>query len=228
MNYIIEGIYQAFVLIVTLNPEVVDITLRTLTITLSATLIASVFCIPLGIYIAFNDFYGRKTLISLIQTLYALPTVVVGLVMYMILSNNGPLGFLDLLFTSTGVMLGQVVLILPIITGLTISALSNLDSTIRDTIVSLGATTGQFFSSMILEARFAIMSGVIMGFSRAISEVGAAIMIGGNIKGHTRILTTAITLETNIGNFSLSVALGIILLLIALTVTMIVSRFQQS
>jgi tungstate transport system permease protein len=228
MNYIIEGIYQAFVMIVTLNPEVVDITLRTLTITLSATLIASVICIPLGIYIAFNDFYGRKTLISLIQTLYALPTVVVGLVMYMILSNNGPLGFLDLLFTSTGVMLGQVVLILPIITGLTISALSNLDSTIRDTIVSLGATTGQFFSSMILEARFAIMSGVIMGFSRAISEVGAAIMIGGNIKGHTRILTTAITLETNIGNFSLSVALGIILLLIALTVTMIASRFQQS
>ncbi|EHQ36935.1 ABC transporter permease [Methanoplanus limicola] len=228
MNYIIEGIYQAFVLIITLNPEVVDITIRTLTITLGATLIASILCIPLGIYIAFNEFYGRKTLISVIQTLYALPTVVVGLVMYMILSNNGPLGFLDLLFTSTGVMLGQVVLILPIITGLTISALSNLDSTIRDTIVSLGATTGQFFSSMILEARFAIMSAVIMGFSRAISEVGAAIMIGGNIKGHTRILTTAITLETNIGNFSLSVALGIILLLIALTVTMIVSRFQQS
>ncbi|UUX91587.1 ABC transporter permease [Methanoplanus endosymbiosus] len=228
MNYIAEGVYQAFVMIITLNPDVVDITLRTLTITLSATLIASVICIPLGIYIAFNEFYGRKTLISVIQTLYALPTVVVGLVMYMILSNNGPLGFLDLLFTSTGVMLGQVVLILPIITGLTISALSNLDSTIRDTIVSLGATTGQFFSSMILEARFAIMSAVIMGFSRAISEVGAAIMIGGNIKGHTRILTTAITLETNIGNFSLSVALGIILLLIALTVTMIVSRFQQS
>jgi len=228
MNYIIEGIYQAFVLIITLNPEVVDITIRTLTITLGATLIASVLCIPLGIYIAFNEFYGRKTLISVIQTLYALPTVVVGLVMYMILSNNGPLGFLDLLFTSTGVMLGQVVLILPIITGLTISALSNLDSTIRDTIVSLGATTGQFFTSMVLEARFAIMSAVIMGFSRAISEVGAAIMIGGNIKGHTRILTTAITLETNIGNFSLSVALGIILLLIALTVTMIVSRFQQS
>ena len=227
MNYITGGIEQAIYLIITLNPEVVDITLRTLSITFGATVIASIISIPLGVYITFTEFRGKKKLISIIQTLYALPTVVVGLVMYMLLSNNGPFGSLSLLFTSTGVMLGQVVLIIPIITGLTISALSGLNPNIRDTVMSLGATSLQYLVSMVHEARFAIISAVIMGFSRAIAEVGAAIMIGGNIKGKTRILTTAITLETGVGNFELSIALGIILLLVALIVNMIVSHFQQ-
>lgn len=227
MGYIIGGIEQAIYLIFTLNPEVVDITLRTLSITFSATVIASLISVPLGVYITFTEFTGKKKLISIIQTLYALPTVVVGLVMYMLLSNKGPLGALSLLFTPAGVMLGQVVLIIPIITGLTISALSGLNPNIRDTVLSLGATSLQYLVSMVHEARFAIISAVIMGFSRAISEVGAAIMIGGNIRDKTRILTTTITLETGQGNFELSIALGIILLLIALTVNMIVSHFQQ-
>jgi len=227
MGYIDEGIWQAIVLIVTLDPDVMDITIRTLSITFTATLIASIISIPLGTYIAFHDFRGKKGLISVIQTLYALPTVVVGLVMYMILSKTGPLGFLSLLFTSTGVMLGQTMLIIPIVTGLTISALSGVDPVIRDTINSLGATAGQFIRSMVKEARFAIIAAIVLAFSRAISEVGAAIMIGGNIKGQTRILTTAISLETNMGNFAFSIALGIILLIIALVVNLIVSRVQQ-
>ncbi|MDD3977081.1 ABC transporter permease [Methanomicrobium antiquum] len=227
MDYITQGLSQAFILIATLNPEVVDITLRTLSITFTATLIASIISVPLGLYISFNNFFGKKTIISLIQTLYALPTVVVGLLMYMLLSNKGPLGIFGLLFTPSGMIIGQTVLIIPIITGLTIAALSNLDPGIRDTARSLGATVSQFFLSMLKEARFAILAAVVMGFSRAISEVGAAIMIGGNIRGQTRILTTTITLETGQGNFSLSIALGIILLLIALIVNMIVSYFQQ-
>lgn len=227
MGYIIGGIEQAIYLIFTLNPEVVNIVLRTLSITFSATVIASIISVPLGVYITFTEFTGKKKVISIIQTLYALPTVVVGLVMYMLLSNKGPFGSLSLLFTPAGVMLGQVVLIIPIIMGLTISALSGLNPNIRDTVLSLGATPFQYLMSMIHEARFAIVSAVIMGFSRAIAEVGAAIMIGGNIRDKTRILTTTITLETGQGNFELSIALGIILLLIALTVNMIVSHFQQ-
>lgn len=227
MDYITQGLSQAFILIATLNPEVVDITLRTLSITFTATLIASIISVPLGLYISFNNFFGKKTIISLIQTLYALPTVVVGLLMYMLLSNKGPLGIFGLLFTPSGMIIGQTVLIIPIITGLTISALSNLDTGVRDTARSLGATMSQFFMSMAKEARFAILAAVVMGFSRAISEVGAAIIIGGNIRGQTRILTTTITLETGQGNFSLSIALGIILLLIALIVNMLMSYFQQ-
>ncbi|WOF15321.1 ABC transporter permease subunit [Methanoplanus sp. FWC-SCC4] len=227
MGYITEGVQQALVLILTLDPEVVDITLRTLSITFSATIIASIIAVPLGLYISFHEFPAKKALISLIQTLYALPTVVVGLLMYMLFTKNGPLGAFSLLFTPTGMIIGQTVLIMPIITGLTIAALSSLDRGVKDTSRSLGATALQFFASMVKEARFAILSAVVMGFSRAISEVGAAILIGGNIRGQTRILTTTITLETGQGNFSLSIALGIILLLIALIVNMLMSYFQQ-
>jgi tungstate transport system permease protein len=232
MEEIVLGLAEAFRLILSLDPEVVEITARSLTVTFSAILIGSLIAIPLGSAITFREFRGKRHVINVIQALYAIPTVVIGLIVFMFLSRKGPFGFLDLLFTPTGMVIGQTILVLPIITGLTISALSGVDSTIIDTIRSLGANRLQFLSSVLKEARFAIIGAIALAFGRAISEVGAAIMIGGNINastfwGSTRLLTTTITLETGKGNIELSIALGIILLLIALVVNLLMMGLQQ-
>jgi tungstate transport system permease protein len=162
-------------------------------------------------------------LITIIQTLYSVPTVIIGLLVFLLISRSGPMGFFGLLFTPTGMIIGQTILILPIMTGLVITALSGVDRNIRDTLVSLGATEFQSITRIVLEARFAILGAVILGFGRAISEVGVAMMIGGNIRGETRVLTTSIALETGMGNFGLSIALGIVLLAIALVVVLIMN-----
>ena len=218
MSDIISGIVQAFNLIITLNPDVMQIALLSLYISLSATVLAACISIPLGGLIHFHEFPGKAVLLTIIQTLYSIPTVVVGLVIYLMISRSGPLGFFGLLFTPEGKILGQTVLIIPIMVGLVITALGGIDHTIRDTLLSLGATDFQSIFQIIKEARFAILSAVILGFGRAISEVGVAMMIGGNILGETRVLTTAIALQTGMGDFPFSIALGIILLAIALVV----------
>jgi len=227
MNELVAGFIKAIELIVTLNPEVLEITFLTLKISLASLVIGSLIFIPLGSLIHFHEFRGKRSVINIIQTLFALPTVVVGLLVFLLLSRSGPLGFLGLFFTPTGMVMGQVILIAPIMIGLTISALSGVDKTIRDTIVSLGATEFQSIVANLKEARFAILSAVITGFGRAISEVGAALMIGGNIRGYTRVLTTAIALETSMGNVELSLALGIILLSLALIVNILLNRIQE-
>jgi tungstate transport system permease protein len=218
LDDIAQGVMQAVNLIVTLNPEVMQIAALSLYISLSATIIAALISIPVGGFIHFHEFYGKRALIILIQTLYSIPTVVVGLVLYLMISRSGPLGFLGLLFTPEGMILGQTILIIPIMMGLVISALSGVDKSISDTLVALGATGFQKILEIVKEARYAILSAVVLGFGRAIAEVGVAMMIGGNIRGFTRVLTTAITLETGMGAFGFSIALGIILLIIALIV----------
>ena len=223
MSDIISGITQAFNLIVTLNPEVMQIAILSIYISLSATIIAALISIPLGGLIHFHTFPGKRGLIILIQTLYSVPTVVVGLLLYLVLSRSGPLGFFGLLFTPEGMILGQTVLIIPITTGLTISALSGVDKSISDTLLSLGATTFQGVVQIVKEARYAILSAVVLAFGRAISEVGVAMMIGGNILHETRVLTTAIALQTGIGDIPFSIALGIILLGIALIVVVLLN-----
>jgi tungstate transport system permease protein len=227
MNEVLEGILQAIQLIVSLNPEVLDITARSLFISLLATLVASLIAIPIGGFIHFKEFGGKRGLITIIQALYALPTVLVGLLVWLLLSRSGPFGFLHLLFTPTGMIIGQIVLIVPLMIGMTLIALSGVSQTKQDTVISLGATGLQTVITIVKEARFAILGGVILGFGRAIAEVGAAMIIGGNIRGYTRVLTTAIALETSIGNLSLSIALGIILLLIALIVTGLLFLVQE-
>ncbi|HUU75107.1 MAG TPA: ABC transporter permease [Methanoregulaceae archaeon] len=227
MNEVIEGFVQAFQLIVSLNPEVLEITARSLAISLSATLLASLVAIPLGGLIHFREFGGKKGLITIIQALYALPTVLAGLFVFLLISRSGPFGFMGLMFTPVGMVIGQMVLIVPLLIGMTLIALSGVRKNIQDTIVSLGATEFQTILTIIKEARFAILGGVILGFGRAISEVGAAMIIGGNIRGYTRVLTTAIALETSQGNLPLSIALGIILLFIALIVTTILFTVQE-
>ena len=219
MSDIAEGIVQAIQLIVSLDQEVLEITARSLMISLSATLIGSLIAIPIGGFIHFKEFGGKRGLITIIQTLYALPTVLAGLLVFLLLSRSGPFGFLGLMFTPAGMIIGQTVLIIPLMLGMTLIALSGVSRTKQDTVISLGATSLQTVITIVKEARFAILGGVILGFGRAISEVGAAMIIGGNIRGYTRVLTTAIALETSMGNLSLSIALGIILLAIAMVVT---------
>ncbi len=223
MDDIAQGVIQAINLIVTLNPDVIQIATLSLYISLSATLLAALISIPVGGFIHFHEFYGKRALIILIQTLYSVPTVVVGLVLYLMISKSGPLGFFGLLFTPEGMILGQTILIIPIMMGLVISALSGVDKSISDTLVALGATGFQKIVEIVKEARYAILSAVVLGFGRAIAEVGVAMMIGGNIRGNTRVLTTAITLETGMGEFGLSIALGIILLTVALIVVVILN-----
>lgn len=208
MDDIAQGVMQAVNLIVTLDPDVMQIAALSLYISLSATVIAALISIPVGGFIHFHEFYGKRALIVVIQTLYSIPTVVVGLVLYLLISRSGPLGFLGLLFTPEGMILGQTVLIMPIIVGLVISALSGVDKSISDTLVALGATGFQKILEIVKEARYAILSAVVLGFGRAIAEVGVAMMIGGNIRGFTRVLTTAITLETGMGEFGLSIRSG--------------------
>jgi len=223
LDDIVQGVVQAAGLIVSLNPEVMQIAALSLSISLSATIVAAAISIPAGGLIHFRAFYGKRALIILIQTLYSVPTVVVGLVIYLLISRSGPLGFLGLLFTPEGMILGQAVLITPIMTGLVITALGGVDRNISDTLVSLGADGFQKIAGIVREARFAILTAVVLAFGRAIAEVGVAMMIGGNIRGSTRVLTTAIALQTGIGDFSLSIALGIILLAIALVIVVILN-----
>ncbi len=227
MGELWQGFATALKLIVTLDPEVVEISLRTLAISATATALAAVICVPLGMLIHLSCFPGRRALISLIQTFFSVPTVVVGLFVFVLISRGGPLGGLDLLFTPVAIVFGQVLLITPIMLGLTISALSGVPGEIVDTAAALGASRRQMARLLLREARFAVLAALVMGFGRAISEVGLAIMVGGNIRGFTRVITTAISLETSKGELELALALGIILLLIALVVNLVLSRIQQ-
>ncbi len=223
-----HGLTKAIELIVTLDPEVMQIAGRSLRIALTSTIIGSIICIPIGCLIHFNEFRGKRFIVvGIIQTLYSVPTVAVGLFIFVFISRAGPLGGLGILFTQTAIIVGQVLLISPILLGLTLSALSGVDKTIPDTARSLGASGFQMAVLILKEARFAVIAAVILGFGRAISEVGVSLMVGGNIRGFTRVLTTAIWLETSKGDLELSLALGIILIFIALVVNVILNRIWQ-
>ena len=210
-----------------LDPEVLEFTGRSLAFAAASCSIATLIALPSASIIHFNNFYGKKLLINILQTLYSVPTVAVGLFVFVFISRAGPLGSLGLLFTPAAIIIGQVFLILPIIMGLTISALRGVDNTITDTAVSLGANQFQAGVLIIKEARFAMLTGITMGFGRAISEVGLSLMVGGNIRGFTRTITTAISLETSKGELELSLALGIILVFLALMANLALTRLQQ-
>ena len=227
MTEIWDGLIRAIGLILSLDPEVVEITGRSLRISVTATVLASLICLPLASLIHLHRFPGKRMLINIIQTLFSLPTVVVGLFVFVLFSRAGPLGGINIMFTPTLMIIGQAILISPVLLGLIISALGGVDKAIVDTAVSLGASGSQVALAVIREARYAVMAAIILGFGRAISEVGLAIMVGGNIRGFTRVLTTAISLETSKGELELSIALGIVLLSIALVVNLVLNRIQQ-
>ena len=227
MTELSQGFLKALQLIVTLDPEVMEIAGRSLLLASTSTAIGTLIFIPLGSIIHFNSFYGKRFLINVIQTLYSVPTVAIGLFVFVFLSRAGPFGELGLLFTRTAIVIGQVILISPIITGLTISALSGVDKAVSETAYSLGASRFQMTLLVVKEARFAILTPVIMAFGRAVSEVGISLMVGGNIKGFTRTITTAISLETSKGEVELAIALGIILIFVGLIVNFALNRLQH-
>jgi len=222
-----DGLTKAIELLISLDPEVMEIAGRSLSISGTACLLASLICIPLGSLIHFHQFRGKRALISTIQTLFAMPTVLVGLFVLVLFSRAGPLGELGILFTPPVMVVGQILLISPLLLGLTISALSGVRREIVDTATSLGASGFQTVWIVLKEVRYAVLAAVIMGFARAISEVGCALMVGGNIKGATRVITTAISLEASKGELALAIALGIILLFLALIINIILNRLQQ-
>ncbi len=196
-------------------------------ISLTSASLASLICIPLGSLIHFHHFPGKRILINIIQTFFSIPTVSIGLFVFVLFSRAGPLGGLGIMFTPTVMVIGQVILITPILLALTISALSGVDKSILDTALSLGASNFQTMVVVLREARYAVVAAVIMGFGRAISELGLALMVGGNIRGFTRIITTAISLETSKGDLELAMALGIILVVLALVINIALNRVQQ-
>ena len=222
-----DGLVTAVKLIISFDPEVMQIAGRSLAISATSSTIAALICLPLATVIHFNKFRGKRTLINIIQTLFSLPTVAVGLFVFVLFSHAGPLGGFGIMFSPPVMVIGQVILISPIMLGLTISALSGVDKSIADTAISLGASRLQMAVVTIREARFAVLAALIMGFGRAISEVGLSLMVCGNIAGFTRTITTAISLETSKGDLELALALGIILIVIALIINIVLNRVQQ-
>jgi len=222
-----DGLVKAIDLIVSFDSEVMSIAGRSLAISATSCTIAALLCLPLGSLIHYSHFRGKRLLVSVIQTFYSFPTVAVGLLVFVLFSRAGPLGDLGLMFSPTVMVIGQVILITPVMLGLTISALSSVDKGIPETAISLGANRFQTIVITVREARYAIMTALIMGFGRAISEVGLSLMVGGNIKGFTRTITTAISLETSKGELEMAIALGIILICIALVVNVVLHLLQQ-
>ncbi len=221
------GFIKALQLIGSLDPEVIDITVRSLAISATSCAIACVVCFPLAGLVHFSSFPGKRLLVAVVQTLYSLPTVLVGLFVFLLLSRSGPLGSLGLLFTPVAMVIGQVLLVTPIMLGLAMSALGGVDASVHEMAVALGADRWQAVIKVMGEARYAIFAAAVMGFGRAISEVGLSVMVGGNIKGFTRTLTTAISLEVTKGDIELSIALGLILLAVALMVNLSISWLQH-
>ena len=205
--------------------EVFEVMGVSLCVSLAATALATAVSVPLGFIIASHEFRGKRTVVGVFNTLMALPTVVVGLLVYILLSRSGPIGFLGILYTPTAIVVGQFILAVPIITALTYAAAGSVDAKVRKTAESLGASPSQAGWMVLKEARLGIMAAVIAGFGRVIAEVGSAVMVGGNIRGYTRTMTTTIALETSKGNFALGITLGLILLVAALSINLAVGTF---
>ncbi len=227
MDLIFEGIKKAFYLLITFDPEVMGITLLSLEVSGIATLISLLIGISVGVTVALSRFFGKRIVVSLINTGMGLPPVVVGLFVTIFLWRNGPLGFLGVLYTPTAMIIAQTVIATPIVMGITLAAIQQLPQKLRLQILALGATRLQMVWILIKEARLPLLAAVMAGFGGVISEVGASIMVGGNIKGYSRVLTTATVMETSRGNFDIAIALGIILLLLAYFINLILTHIQQ-
>ena len=227
MELIIQGIIKAFELIVTFDPEVMGITWLSLKISGTATFISLFVGVSMGTVVALNNFFGKRLVISLINTGMGLPPVVVGLFVTMMIWRSGPFGFLEILYTPYAMIVAQAIIATPIVMGISLAAIQNLPPNLRLQILSLGASRLQMVWVLIKEAKLPLLAAVMAGFGGVISEIGASIMVGGNIKGYSRVLTTATVMETGKGNFDIAIALGIILLLVAFTINALLTQIQQ-
>ncbi len=227
MAVIWDGIVQALKMIVGLNRDLIVILLTSLKVTGTATLIAMLLGLPLGVWLGLSEFKGRKFLVILTNTGMALPPVVVGLFVFLMLSRYGPFGGLDLLYSPRAMIIAEVIIATPMVIGVTLATVQALDQKLVAQIVSLGATRFQLFIKVVREARLGLLAAVTAGFGAIISEVGAVLMVGGNIKGQTQVLTTAIVQETRQGHTAIAIALSIILLALAFLVNWVITVAQQ-
>ena len=220
-QYLWNGLNEAVRLIVTGDPELVEITLRTLQISFFAIVLASLIGIPIGVVIGMKEFRGKKLVKMIFNTLIGIPTVSLGLLLFLLWVKNGPFGYLGLLYTVQGISLGEALLVIPIIVSFTTSAVESTDVRLRDLAHTLGASEVDTSITIVREALEPIVLALVAAFNRAFAELGIAMMIGGNIEGFTRVLTTAISLQTNLGDIPLCIALSIILMLVVFALTVI-------
>lgn len=224
---IFDGLRKAVELIISGNPEVLEVTLRSIYISGTATLLAVLWSLPIATVIGLKEFRGKQVLKGTFNALLGIPTVALGLFLYLFLSKSGPLGFLRLLFSPLGMIVGQAVLITPIIVSLTVSAMESVEPEIKDLARTLGASETEVSFAILRESRKGVFLAFVASFNRAIAELGVALMLGGNIVGYTRVLTTAIALETQAGEIEQSIALAIILLAIVFAVSMFSHLLQR-
>ncbi|MDF1776834.1 MAG: ABC transporter permease [Rhizobiaceae bacterium] len=223
-----QGMIEAFWLIASFNADLYEIVLRSLQVTVTAVIIASAIALPLGAALAVNRFRYRRATISLLNALMGLPPVVVGLFVYILLSRSGPFGVLGLLFTPTAMIIAQIIIITPLIASIAHQAIRDLWATYHDLLISLNTTKWQRMRTLIWDARRSLITASLAGFGRAIGEVGAIMIVGGNIDHLTRVLTTAIALETGKGDFSLALGLGFILIALAIAVNMAIHAISRT
>ncbi|MDF5716762.1 MAG: ABC transporter permease [Rhizonema sp. NSF051] len=227
MNTILEGAMKAFELLTSGNSDVFQVITMTLFVSLAATAISVLLGLPLGLWLALVDFAGKQTLTSLINFGMGLPPVVIGLFVSLFLWRSGPLGEFDLMYTPTAMIVAEAIIAFPIVAGLSFAAIISINPKLSWRLLSMGATQWQVNWLLIKEARLGLMAAVIAGFGRVISEVGASMMVGGNIKGQTRVLTTAIVLEVEKGNYDVAIAIAYILLIITYTIIVLLTILQH-
>lgn len=227
METILSGLRQAFFLIVQGDPEVLQVTFLTLKVSGLATFFSVLIGMPLGYLIANRSFFGQKLLVSLFNTSMGMPPTVAGLWVSVFLWRYGPFGFLKIMYTPAAMLIAQFIIACPMVIAFSIAAFQGIKPGIRHQILALGASPVQAFFLLFREARLGLLAAVIAGFGGVVSEVGASMMVGGNIKGYTRVLTTATVMEVSKGNFDLAIALGTILLLLAFGVTFLLTLVQQ-
>ncbi|MHB1126050.1 MAG: ABC transporter permease [Bacillota bacterium] len=227
MDLLWQGIEQSLRLLFHGDREVLGITLLTLKVSGLASLVSTLIGIPLGLFLAFHVFPGRKIALSLIYTGMGMPPVVAGLWVSLFLWRSGPLGFLNLLYTPTAMVIAQSIIAIPVVTALSVAAMQQVNPKLRLQITALGATSTQTLWTMLKEARLGLFAAVIAGFGAVISEVGAAMMVGGNIRYQTRVLTTATVMEVSRGHFDLAIALSVVLIVLAYAVTLGLTLLQQ-
>jgi len=227
MDFLFGGLIKAIQLLLSGDAETYSAVWTTIRVSSLSMAVSLVMGIPAGFFLGHCDFPGKKPIRVAVDTLMALPTVFIGLLVYAFLTHRGPLGGLGLLFTVPAIAIGQAILALPIVIGLSATAVEGMDQKLRVTLISLGANRRQLFLGILWEARHAILAGAIAAYGRVMTEVGISMMVGGNIKWHTRTITTAIALETNKGMFAMGIALGLVLLAIAFLVNFSVSFLRR-
>lgn len=227
MDYLLQGFIQGFVLLFSGNAETYSAIFATVGASTLSMIASLTIGIPLGFFLGHNTFPGKKIVRTIVDTLLSFPTVVIGLLVYALLTRHGPLGGTGLLFSLPGIAIGQTILGLPIIIAMTATAVETLDKRLPMTLITLGANPRQILWATVIEARYSIMLAAMAAYGRIVSEIGISMMVGGNIKWHTRTITTAIALETGKGEFAMGIALGMVLLAVALTVNIFASGLKK-